>query len=365
MRALHVAAGNLYGGVERILVEIARSRSHTWEHQFALCFEGRLLSELQNAGAICHSLGAVRFSRPTSVWRGRRLLRRLCEGHAFDAVVCHSPWAFALAAPAVPGRRILWAHDALRGTHWTERRAVRILPDCVICNSQYTSDAIARWLPAVPREVVYAPLGIEPVSSHERVNVRRELGVGDGTVVILIASRLERWKGHVELLEAASQLQGDWVVWIAGGAQRAHESELERELRDLANARGIAMRVRFLGERRDVARLLCGADIHCQPNTSPEPFGVVFVEALYAGVPVVTSDAGGAREIVTPECGVLVPSGDRRALRVALQGLLDDPRRRTTLGSAGPARAHALSNPAVQIAALERVLAARRQEALA
>ena len=53
--------------------------------------------------------------------------------------------------------------------------------------------------------------------------------------------------------------------------------------------RGIAGRVRFLGERRDVAACMHAADIHCQPNTAPEPFGLVFVEALYAGLPVVTT----------------------------------------------------------------------------
>ena len=56
------------------------------------------------------------------------------------------------------------------------------------------------------------------------------------------------------------------------------------------------------------------ADIHCQPNTAPEPFGLVFVEALYAGLPVVTTALGGALEILTDACGVLVPAGDAPAL---------------------------------------------------
>ena len=76
----------------------------------------------------------------------------------------------------------------------------------------------------------------------------------------------------------------------------------------LVARKGLAERVRFLGERADVPDLLGAADIHCQPNSSPEPFGLAFVEALHAALPVVTSDAGGAREIVTPACGVLVPA---------------------------------------------------------
>jgi glycosyltransferase involved in cell wall biosynthesis len=94
----------------------------------------------------------------------------------------------------------------------------------------------------------------------------------------------------------------------------------------------------------------------CQPNTAPEPFGIVFAEALSTAIPVVTSDAGGAREIVDRTCGVLVPMGDERSLTAALQSLIDDPELRTRLGSAGPARAASICSPAVQMARLEAVL---------
>lgn len=365
MRALHVAAGNLYGGVERILVEIAQARGAAWDHEFAVCFEGRLLTELRQADATTHLLGTVRFSRPPTVWRARRRLRHMFARGPFDAVVCHSPWAYALAAPVTSGRRILWAHDALQGTHWTERRASRTAPDLVVCNSQYTATAVSSWLEHVAVEVVYAPVSDPAIPADLRVAVRQELGVGTRTTVILTACRFERWKGHAELLTAASELEGDWMIWIAGGAQRPDETALDGELRRMAADRGISGRVRFLGERRDVPRLLKGADVLCQPNTAPEPFGVAFVEALYAGVPVVTSDAGGAREIVTPACGLLVPMGDRAALRAALQALIDDPASRVVLAAAGPARARELSDPVAQMARLERVLTPHRAEALA
>src|SRR5262245_15634126 len=197
MRVLHVAAGNLYGGVERILEEIARHVPPSSQHEFALSFEGRLSAGLDEAGATRFPLGGVRFSQPLSVWRARRRMRRLVNERQYDAVVGHAPWAFALAAPAAGGaRRVLWAHDASDGEHWTERRAVRRRPDLVVCNSQYTSDAIGAWLDGPRREVVYAPVSRTPSSADARQSVRRELGAGDDTTVILIASRFERWKGH-------------------------------------------------------------------------------------------------------------------------------------------------------------------------
>jgi glycosyltransferase involved in cell wall biosynthesis len=358
MRVLHVAAGNLYGGLERIVEEIARHVPPSSQHEFALSFEGRLSAGLDEAGATRHPLGGVRFSRPLSVWRARRRLRRLVTERHYDAVVGHAPWAFALAAPAVRGaRRVLWAHDASSGEHWTERRAARRKPDLVVCNSHYTSDAIGAWLGGVRREVVYAPVSRTPACAEGRERVRRELGADEGTTVILIASRFERFKGHRDLFRAAATLRGSWTIWVAGGAQRPHEAEYERELRALAGRLETGERIRFLGERRDVSRLLQGADVQCQPNSAPEAFGLSFVEALYAGVPVVTSDLGGAREIVTPACGILLPPKSPHVLAGMLQILIDDPARRRALGAGGPARAAELCDPAAQMAALERAIA--------
>jgi len=355
MRVLHVAAGNLYGGVERILEEIAAHAPAGSMHAFALSFQGRLSAALDAAGAERHDLGRVRFSRPLSVWRARRRLRTMVAG--FDAVVAHSPWAFALAGPVVaPNSRVFWAHDASDGTHWTERRAARLNPSLVICNSEFTSRAIGAWLPHARRAVVLPPVSPPAVTPGSRDAVRRELEAASGTAVVLIASRFERWKGHADLLHAAASLQGDWAVWIAGAPQRPHEEEYERELRALAATPPLAGRVRFLGERRDMARVYAGADLHCQPNTHPEPFGLAFVEALDAGLPVVTFGFGGALEIVTPECGVLLTPDDRGSLAGALQQLIDDPGGRAAMGRSGPARARVLCNPASQVARLEQVL---------
>ena len=363
MRVLHVAAGNLFGGVERILVEIARAPCGA-RHAFALSFEGRLARELDAAAARRHTFGEVRFRRPLSIWLARRRLAAIVRDGRFDAVVCHSPWPYAVAAPALATPPVLWAHDAQRGDHWTERRVAARPPSLVICNSRYTASALAGWLPEVRKEVVYAPVSA-PVRTFPRWEMRARLGASDDTAVIVIASRFERWKGHAELLRALTGLGGSWMLWIAGGPQRPHEHAYEAELRQLADAPGLGDRVRFLGERTDVANLLAAADIHCQPNTAPEPFGLAFVEAMHAGLPVVTSDAGGATEIVTADCGVLVPGGDVDALRGALAGLIDSRERRAQLGAAGPDRARALCHPERQVASLEAALAGVRPRAAA
>ena len=103
-------------------------------------------------------------------------------------------------------------------------------------------------------------------------------------------------------------------------------------------------------------RLLASADVHCQPNTSPEPFGIAFVEALGAGLPIVTSAIGGALEIVDESCGLLAPPQDPAALSEAIDALLNDPSLRIRLGDHARGRARAVSDPATQIQRLHAAL---------
>jgi glycosyltransferase involved in cell wall biosynthesis len=175
--------------------------------------------------------------------------------------------------------------------------------------------------------------------------VRRQLReanqVADGDCVIVLAARLERWKGHQLLIEALSRLRGDaqWECWIAGGPQSTAQETYLGELRMLATELGIESRVRFLGHRDDVPDLLVAADVHCQPNTGPEPFGVAFVEALAAGLPVVTTRMGAAPEIVQRDNGHLTSTTDPSELADALAALIDRPDVRSAFARTAAARA--------------------------
>jgi glycosyltransferase involved in cell wall biosynthesis len=363
VRVLHVCAGNLYGGIERIVAQCAVSRGlvPSMVPRFAVCFEGRLGAELDAAGVACARLGPARLRAPWTLARARRALDDAMGGIRPEVVVGHSAWAFALAAPVARrrgARLAFWLHDRVTGRTLVERWARRTAPDLVIATSAFTLASAARLFPTTPSRVIHAPVpAARDVSGPDRWRLRESLGTFDDTPVVIIASRFERWKGHEELLAALAHVRAPWRLWIAGGAQRSSERRHEKALREQSQAPGLAGRVSFLGERTDVPALMCAADLHCQPNTGAEPFGLAFIEALYAGLPVVTTDMGGPREIVTEACGLLVPPGDAAALRAALECLLADPGRRNALGARGPARAAELCDPARQLTALARTLA--------
>jgi phosphatidylinositol alpha-mannosyltransferase len=140
---------------------------------------------------------------------------------------------------------------------------------------------------------------------------------------VLFVGRPEPRKGLPVLLEAFAA--------VDGGARL-----------DLVGPRGdFGRRVTAHGPVPDDRRaeLLRRAAVLCAPSLRSESFGLVLVEAMAAGVPVVGSDLPAYRAVLPPECGLLVPPGDARALAAALSRLLRDDTLRARMAAAGPAAA--------------------------
>jgi D-inositol-3-phosphate glycosyltransferase len=178
----------------------------------------------------------------------------------------------------------------------------------------------------------------------------------EGRHRLVSASRLVERKGLGEMVSALAELP-DAELHIAGGPPAAElEDEPEaRRLRTLAAELGVGDRLVLRGrvERTDMPALLRSADVVvCAPWY--EPFGIVPLEAMACGVPVVATAVGGQIDsVVHGETGVHVPPRDPAALALALRELLDDPERRAALGANGRERAR-------QRYAFDRIAAATR-----
>ncbi|MBW3570469.1 MAG: glycosyltransferase [Gemmatimonadetes bacterium] len=346
-----------------MLATLSATRVQGLEQRFALCFEGRLAEEIRAAHAPLEMLAAVRVSRPWTVLRARRRLAAVLDDARPDVVICHSSWTHGLLAGVARKRGIplvFWLHDAVTGQTWADRFAKRVRPDFAVCTSEFARGTLHRLWSGVASDVVHPPVPQPDGAGVDRRLMRAQVDTPADDVVILQASRMEPWKGHRLLVEALARLRdvGGWTAWIAGGAQRAHEEAHLAETYALAQQLGIAPRIRFLGQRDDVPALMASADVLCQPNLGPEPFGIAFVEGMHAGLPVIATAIGGAREIVSAECGLLVPPEDPAPLADALLLLIRDPALRAGLGAAGPARARALCHPQRQAEKLRDVLEA-------
>ena len=213
----------------------------------------------------------------------------------------------------------------------------------------------------IPNEVIRPPLALSVKSTTDlsaRLATREETSTPVDSVVIIQVSRMEPWKGHRLHLEALRRLKDlpGWTCWLVGGPQRPVEMQYLDDLKATAARYGIADRVCFLGQRQDVGRLLHAADVFCQPNVGPEPFGQVFVEALSAGLPIVTTAIGGGLEIVDSSCGLLTRPNDPVALADALRRFVTDSVFRSRLSDAAPARAKELCEPFRQLQRLAEAI---------
>jgi glycosyltransferase involved in cell wall biosynthesis len=222
------------------------------------------------------------------------------------------------------------------------RLLARWLPACVVANSQATLETLQ--LPAHKLTQVI-PSGFTQDFSERCQEPRAQNELPQVGIIGRIAS----WKGQEVLIRAAAQLlsRGTKAHFRIIGAPLFGEDEELARLKRLVGALGIESHVSFLGFQSDIPAQLRQLDILVHASISPEPFGQVIVEGMLAGLPVVATDGGGAREIIIHgQTGLLVPCGDIDALAQSLQRLLDNPDEAMDLAAKG--RAHAQQTFAIE-----------------
>jgi L-malate glycosyltransferase len=198
---------------------------------------------------------------------------------------------------------------------------------------------IEQGIQAAKLHTIYS--GIDAAQYHcaltpeQKRRLRQNLGIGPTAPVILTVARLFPQKGHRYLLEAAPIIREaipDAHFLLVG------EGDLQASLTQQINAAGLESYVHLLGARQDIPQLLAISQLFILPSLY-EGLPNVLLEALAAGVPVVATDLGGCREIITNgQDGMLVPAGNAAALAQAAITVLQDPRLAASLQQAGRQR---------------------------
>ncbi|HYL36154.1 MAG TPA: glycosyltransferase [Bryobacteraceae bacterium] len=157
-----------------------------------------------------------------------------------------------------------------------------------------------------------------------------------GERLVISVGRLVYYKGFEYLIQAMREVNGKLLI--------AGEGPLRRKLQELANHLGVTDKVVFLGEiqNRDVIPYYHAADLFALASVArSEAFGIVQIEAMAAGLPIVNTKLDSGVPFVSPhrETGLTVPPRDAPALARAVNHLLDNPRLRQSLGGAGRLRA--------------------------
>jgi len=347
MRILYVVNQMARGGVEIQLRDRAAAlvrRGHT----VAVVSMMRFLDfeqSLEDAGVETAALGLDdRWSAPRALVRFAGVLRRFRP----DVVHSHLFWATLFARtvrvipPAFrgPWRVLVCSSHAQKEESSSRYVAYRLTSPLGDAWTSVTREGIAvheAHGAIAPGTARWTPNGVDIGRYRQddtaRTEAREELAVGNAFVWLALGSFRDETKDYSTMLDAMARVSGQSLLLIGG------EGRLLEEKRALANRLGIAQRVRFLGLRSDVERLLQAADGYVL-SSQTEAMPNVLLQASASALPVVTTDVGEASAIVEDgRGGVVVPRRNPQRLADAMRHVETlDPSTRRRMGEVGRAR---------------------------
>jgi glycosyltransferase involved in cell wall biosynthesis len=332
------------GGMETVVGDLCNGTAEEWDVRVVAANDGPRTVEGRCGGV--DVVRAAAFGSANSVPLCPSLPMHLWRTPA-DCVVLHEPNPIAGSALFLhtPGSRlVVWHHSDLLRPWWAPytygavQRALYRRAECVIVSSPNlaASSSLVQWA----RRVAVIPFGIQ-IERYRRLDAKQRaiasaLRAATASPRVLFVGRLVYYKGVDVLLEAMARCAG--TLLLVG------DGPLEPALRQRAVALGIQTRVVFAGRvsDEDLPAYYQASDLFVLPSIArTETFGVVQVEAMAAGLPVVSTNLPTGVPWVNQDgvSGLVVPPGDPGRLADAIGRLLADPELRERLGRNAGARA--------------------------
>jgi glycosyltransferase involved in cell wall biosynthesis len=332
------------GGSDNILWNYLRNIDRDRVEPFVVFRgDGSFRNEVAGLGIRTESIPAGRLRQPLRTLAGVRELARLIRREQPDLILNWLSTAHVYGAPAailagMRDRLAWWQLDLDRGGPFDRVRVMTrlasMLPAIAVGGcSETIAEAERRRRPGRPAFSVLPGIEAPPFLAGEA-----PVQLPSGELIVGIVGRLFEWKGHDQLIKAVALLREDGVPahgLIVGGGGHRGDDDYERRLGALVDELGVTEAITFTGQVADGMRYINLMDVFVNASAD-EPFGLVLLEAMAQGTPVVAADAAGPAEIVTHGVdGLLVPSNRAADLAAGIRVLWDDPDLRERMGSAG------------------------------
>jgi glycosyltransferase involved in cell wall biosynthesis len=251
------------------------------------------------------------------------------------------PIAMAARIPLrVMSRRSLNIYQKRRPLFGRLERLLHPYTNLIVGNSQSVVDQLRDEEHVAPRKLRLIYNGLD-IGSYTRNNgraaARAALGLPPDTLVFVILANLIPYKGHADLIDALGlaerEIQQDWRLLVAG-----RDDGIQADLERRAVRLGVADKIMFLGQRRDVPTILSAADVGLLCSHE-EGFSNAILEKMASGLPMIVTDVGGNGEAVMDGVtGFVVPPRHPQALANAIVRMAKDAELRATFGAAGRQR---------------------------
>lgn len=351
---LFVDHASALGGAEHSLLGLMTELHRRKWRIHLICAPGELAVQAQNANIDTHTLDFPRLRRSHrflfDLLKTARTLSRLidqCQADIIHSNTTRAAIYASLAAkmshhPHIWHKRDFWLDESVpRHASFDTwgKKAICGASRKIITNSRAT----AEHMPCGQKKINIIHNGIHLQRYRPEIDARafrRQWDIPDDVSVVGMVGRLRPIKGQAQFLQMAAQIRAvrpDVHFLIVGGvifqAEDDYKQRLSKQVADL----DLKDAVTFTGHIENIPLALAAMDVFVNPG-EPEAFGLVNIEAMAMGKPVVAFAHGALPEIVTPETGILVPPGDLDALSEAVLTLLAHPQRTAVMGQAGRER---------------------------
>jgi glycosyltransferase involved in cell wall biosynthesis len=333
--AITVPWGERLGGAEAMLWSFLRHLDRTRVEPLVVFLQpGPYVDEVEKLGLRTAVLEAGRLRQAWRLARTASSFARMLKRERSQLVLnwsakTHLYGGLGAALAGMSGRTVWWQHGVPEGA-WMDRLAAALPAAAVGCSSRAGAGAQSRLWPGRRTFVVYPGIDApQPTPDGDLAALRASIGLPAEAFVLGVAGRLQPWKRQHLLIEAVAALRrrGRSVhgLVVGGDAYRLSPAYAE-SLPRLAAKLGVDGHVTFTGQVQEAAPYMELMDVVVNPSRL-EPFGIVLVEAMALGKPVVAFASAGPLEIVQPGVsGLLVrEEGGTRGMVTALDRLLDDP----------------------------------------
>ena len=315
------------GGAELALGHLLSHASDLGVEWHLIFFEdGPMVRHARELGFDAQVIRAGRLRQPWRMWRCIRQIAAVARAVRADAIFSWMGKAQLYGGPAalLAGVPALWFQHGIPSQRGAIDALATLLPAALVLTcSRTAAEAQQRLWPLRVTRVVYPAVDLDQFDSAKLpapTELRRELGLPNDGPLIGIVGRLQRWKGFHVLVEAMPRILRSHPAaqCVLVGGEHALEPDYKRFLEDRITSLGLQERIHLVGQQQNVAEWTTAMDVFVHASDR-EPFGMVVVEAMALGKPVVASADAGPTEVITPGVdGLLSPYGDCEALAGAV-----------------------------------------------